>query len=358
MNLKLIRCVVCFMLALLVSCNMGTTPLPTYTPPSNDTSTPTSTPSLTPSPTLTFTPSPIPPTATPTPRPTQRYIPQNAMVGVPTPIPGWSTYINDYLGYTINIPSDAVISERGAEGMDSNVSIPPGFTFEEYLDYTHDIFPKKLCVSFEIPGASVTITPPYEPLGSFMGPCPGLGIGSQYNWQGSPETLWIAGREYKDTQGTKLYLKSTGDFDFEFYAYNLDNGFAVRWNGGPQGKMSYDSYLPQRAIVLETIATLHWYRAPNLEIPGTTCAGKFTRLARTVDAMIVGDAVAEVRTGPQAADSLIGQLPPGSIVKILDGPICRDGLVVWQVVSDLIDGGVGWTAEGDGTNYWLEPYKP
>ncbi len=40
------------------------------------------------------------------------------------------------------------------------------------------------------------------------------------------------------------------------------------------------------------------------------------------------------------------------------GPVCADGLVFWKVENPDIPGGVGWTAEGDGVEYYLEPHQP
>lgn len=54
---------------------------------------------------------------------------------------------------------------------------------------------------------------------------------------------------------------------------------------------------------------------------------------------------------------VIALLYPGSVVKVLEGPVCADGVVFWKVESDLIPGGVGWTAEGDSTEYYLVPYQ-
>lgn len=45
-------------------------------------------------------------------------------------------------------------------------------------------------------------------------------------------------------------------------------------------------------------------------------------------------------------------------IEILEGPICADGLVFWKIESESIPGGIGWTAEGDGKEYYLEPYQP
>ena len=65
-----------------------------------------------------------------------------------------------------------------------------------------------------------------------------------------------------------------------------------------------------------------------------------------------------VRSGPSKADETIAQIYPGTIVKVIEGPVCADGLVFWKVESKGIPGGVGWTAEGDGKEYYLIPYKP
>jgi hypothetical protein len=47
-----------------------------------------------------------------------------------------------------------------------------------------------------------------------------------------------------------------------------------------------------------------------------------------------------------------------NVVKVIKGPICADGLIFWKLENDSIPSGVGWTAEGDGQEYWLEPYTP
>jgi hypothetical protein len=325
---------------------------------------PTVTPTLTVPPLPSATPTRLPtftrkPSSSPAPK--QVYTPAKTLAVSPTPVPGWTTYTNEYLGYSFNYPSGGTIFKSGALGMDTNEVIPPGFNFDEYFDYVMAIMPDSLCVSVEIPGVSVTIAPPYDPLGSYLGPCPGMGIGSQYRMEGADETWWIAGREYKDSQGTKLYLKSNDTFEREFYVFNLENGFRVVFNGMPRGEMSAETYLAQKSAAMEILATLHWFRVPDLTKPGTTCAGKYTRLVPGVEAVVTGaptDPPDRVHSGPSLSDEVILQIYPQTIVRVVDGPVCADGLVFWKVAHALIPGGSGWTAEGDGTEYWLEPYKP
>ena len=66
-----------------------------------------------------------------------------------------------------------------------------------------------------------------------------------------------------------------------------------------------------------------------------------------------------VRSTPHVAnDNIIGVISSGQYGKIVDGPVCQDGLIFWKLEGNSIPSGSGWSAEGDGTTHWLEPYTP
>jgi len=97
------------------------------------------------------------------------------------------------------------------------------------------------------------------------------------------------------------------------------------------------------------------------EMPGETsagCAAGWTRLAVGEYARVTPGEPNSVRSEPGKSGNLIAKIPAGALVWILDGPVCADGYVFWKVEHITIPGGYGWTAEGDGVEYWLEPYKP
>jgi len=61
-----------------------------------------------------------------------------------------------------------------------------------------------------------------------------------------------------------------------------------------------------------------------------------------------------VRTGAGRANSYLGQIQPGAGLKVLDGPLCFDGITWWLVESKEIRLR-GWTAVGSGSEQWVIP---
>jgi dipeptidyl aminopeptidase/acylaminoacyl peptidase len=98
-----------------------------------------------------------------------------------------------------------------------------------------------------------------------------------------------------------------------------------------------------------------------LPLPTPHCADSWSRLYAGIYAVVAGDTddpPNRVRALPDTGDEIISQLYPGDIVLVSGGPVCADGLVFWKVENKSIPGGTGWTAEGGGKEYFLEPYKP
>ena len=61
-----------------------------------------------------------------------------------------------------------------------------------------------------------------------------------------------------------------------------------------------------------------------------------------------------IRNEPNSSSTILTLFQPGTMMKILEGPVCANGWVWWKV-QGYSTGKIGWTAEGDSTNYWLEP---
>jgi dipeptidyl aminopeptidase/acylaminoacyl peptidase len=114
-------------------------------------------------------------------------------------------------------------------------------------------------------------------------------------------------------------------------------------------------------LLLPGAGTVSWLNQIQNPIVGNSdCTSGGTRLQAGASARVSQDTLTpnRVRSGPSTADKVTVLLHPGSVLKLLEGPVCADGLVFWKVENELIPGGVGWTAEGDGQEHWLEPYAP
>jgi uncharacterized protein YraI len=61
----------------------------------------------------------------------------------------------------------------------------------------------------------------------------------------------------------------------------------------------------------------------------------------------------KLRSAPTTAAAQIGSIPGEGVFAVLGGPTCGDGLLWWQV---NYQGTIGWTANGDSAEYWVEPY--
>ncbi len=62
-----------------------------------------------------------------------------------------------------------------------------------------------------------------------------------------------------------------------------------------------------------------------------------------------------LRTEPGRGAPVSAQLPAGTIMEIVNGPACVDGLYWYQVLGSEWR---GWTAEGENGVYWLRPFTP
>ena len=67
----------------------------------------------------------------------------------------------------------------------------------------------------------------------------------------------------------------------------------------------------------------------------------------------VYDSGARIRAGAGQSYDRLGSIPPGQGMDILDGPVCSEGYIWWNVRSD---GNLsGWTVEGGDGEFWIVP---
>lgn len=88
----------------------------------------------------------------------------------------------------------------------------------------------------------------------------------------------------------------------------------------------------------------------------TQCSGApLSRLTTNMVARVtLGGTDNRMRIAPNTETTAIqsGSIPPGSNFTVITGPLCAEGYAWWLVD---FEGLVGWTVEGAGGDYWLEP---
>lgn len=89
------------------------------------------------------------------------------------------------------------------------------------------------------------------------------------------------------------------------------------------------------------------------DVTGIVCPGAPTpRLLPGDTAIVLGTTPNNVRSQPGTSAQVVGQIPAGADFAVLEGPACQDGLTWYRVQYGALE---GWTAEGQGRDYWVEP---
>lgn len=87
--------------------------------------------------------------------------------------------------------------------------------------------------------------------------------------------------------------------------------------------------------------------------PVVQCPGFLpSRLAAGRQGRVLPGLSNNFRDQPFLTSNVIGQIPGGAVFTVVAGPQCSSNIAWWQV---NYNGVIGWTAEGQGSAYWLEP---
>ncbi|MCX7607889.1 MAG: hypothetical protein N2049_01535 [Anaerolineales bacterium] len=154
---------------------------------------------------------------------------------------------------------------------------------------------------------------------------------------------------------------------FEFRTYHSNEKY---WRAHPIYIL--DVTTGARAQLVEEGIMPVWapiFKPQYIQLPD--CTNGWSRLRAGQKAVVLGnrqtDPPNRVREEGSKSAKQIGILYAGTVVDVLEGPVCSDGLVYWKIKGTIYPPDpnstetppqVGWTAEGDLKNYWLGPYQP
>lgn len=103
-------------------------------------------------------------------------------------------------------------------------------------------------------------------------------------------------------------------------------------------------------LVVVSAATIVPASAQNF-VPGA-CSGYQSVIHSGIQARVAPGASNRIRESPGLDAERIGEMPAGSVLSILAGPVCADSYTWWLIRYGSV---TGWTAEGQNTTHWIRP---
>jgi hypothetical protein len=175
---------------------------------------------------------------------------------------------------------------------------------------------------------------------------------------GNLTTLWIKQPPVQTSTGDK-YFASIKDWDWEDEGHDLYLIYMISLFDGDYSFIGETSTWPQAVVMLgEGKAERELVYDHEHNFPIYECGAQKTKSDLAPDTLAVVNQAFEdpnlVREIPGTTYRVVGEIPPGSEVKILYGPRCEEEMFWWYVQS-LDSSLFGWTAEGSGEEKWLIP---
>ena len=142
-----------------------------------------------------------------------------------------------------------------------------------------------------------------------------------------------------------------------FWARPLSNPFhLVTYSGS---SLVADLYADNPCIVMPVIltptSTMTFVAQPTALLPVICTNAPRPRLLIGMFARVIPGLPHVLRDRPglrRDGSRMISYIPAGSQISVLEGPICVSGYLWWKINYNSV---LGWTAEGAGNVYWLEP---
>ncbi len=170
-------------------------------------------------------------------------------------------------------------------------------------------------------------------------------------------TYFIAG-----TPTGWLFEAGNEEGSYEFYSYNADTDTTTLVGGyGGQDRPIVVSN-PQMGTNPARVTGLFGLLPPGIgpgsaATPAPQCTGFMpSRLVVGQQGRVTPGISNRIRNQPGLSSTILGQMPAGAVFDVLEGPVCdAAGIAWWRVRFGAVE---GWTAEGQGSDYFTEPMTP
>lgn len=288
----------------------------------------------------------VAPTETPFLNPTPSiFTPTPAGLPASTWKEGWVDFVNGYYGYAISLPPSAVVTVHdGIQSIPEEALIPIPEDVKETkspFDRLNRTYPPGICVGIEYEFTMIQIRVADWLGGIYADQCglPG-GIGAG-NWVWTEAELAVGGEVYPTTV-LSLYESDAPDaiLTSQLYMVDLGDGARLSTNGDVSDPVLLDILRSYRPVP----RTERYCPEP---VPARLEAGTYGYVSS--DPLLAPN---NVRSEPGINQALTGSIAPGTVVELLEGPVCNNSLQWWKI-SIPEAGLTGWTPEGDAESAWL-----
>lgn len=166
--------------------------------------------------------------------------------------------------------------------------------------------------------------------------------GNSLVYQGKLKSIWYG----LETSDLEIYARLVDNSQADYSTVEIGDEIIAEIKGILESLIRVGAPLP----VSQPTAPAAPTQAPN----PTTCSLQ-PQLVVGSQAEVTPGLPNTLRSEPgwDNGSQVIGYIPGGEVVDVLDGPICRSGYYWWKVEYQLL---TGWTAEGFEGTYWLLPY--
>ncbi len=149
--------------------------------------------------------------------------------------------------------------------------------------------------------------------------------------------------------GQVLTRISRGD-TFPVVGRNADTSW---WQLNVNGVVGWVNARYVTAVNAQNVPVTSTVTDPGSSQPIVQCPGFLaSRLTPGRQGRVLPGLSNNFRSQPSLGGNILGQIPGGAVFAVVSGPQCSSGYAWWQV---NFNGVIGWTAEGQGNEYWLEP---
>ena len=178
---------------------------------------------------------------------------------------------------------------------------------------------------------------------------------NDFNWRWSQQNYGDtslgcpqAGQTYETRPIVAYQFTFTVEGSVYDYRVSADRMLLILCSVTAEGDLATDT--PPEGVVDSGVAD---YSNPLCQQPVGEISYMPTRLTPQIQARVQPGLPNNLRDNPSTGASAIGEIPGGALFTVLQGPVCDDEGFLWYQVD--FDGVVGWTAEGRGGDFFLEP---